>query len=324
MPTVSRIKCGPLKYQPFGGSDNYESTLKFPFRHVASPRLTHGFSSLFVTILPEWSLADTDNPWSRNNQLAPLYQITCPRTRNLQQIDNHHKSYVQSTVKEIKNDSAVYRVETSPDIALDMVVINSLNLAPSDVDFLTGEARLALTGYNAAPSVPIEFEPPFVTPPKVVVFFNLLPISSQLQASATYHISATASRIDAKGFLLTIESSAEPIVGSAQACWIAYPADREHIFSTSLNMSNLSSSLNMPDISSTQMVRYNKAIPFASDVAFWKIPSVFVALHTLHFRWNAHLSINVHVERVTMSDLMCLVESDKYLYSVGVTIIAVN
>jgi len=287
MPTVSRIES--------------QGSVKFPCQYVARPRLSHGFSSLYIS-----------SPGAFN---------------------------VKSTLKADDNKSATHHVEASHDTKL---VINSLNLAPADVDFLTGERCLQLNNNVQDPTVYIEFGQQFVTPPKVAVFFNLLcidrpPNIGSWQSGETRHmnigsrqphrvcrISAIASQVNEKGFHLTIESSAETIFGSAQACWVAYPADREHIFSTSVD-------LILTQTHTSGNLRYNKNIAFGSDVAFWKIPSVFVALHMLEFKWGTHLSVNAFVDKVTMDSLMCRVEtvetdstSDNHLRAVGVTLIAVN
>ncbi|KAH9016141.1 hypothetical protein EDB84DRAFT_1567413 [Lactarius hengduanensis] len=122
-------------------------------------------------------------------------------------------------------------------------------LAPSDLDFLTGEHMRHLRKDPPAPaSVRIDFERPFVTPPKVVVFFNHL----EFDRNHNWRVVTTASDIDVNGFTLNIETWSDTILHYAQTCWIAYPEDREHIFSTSVTNPRVDAYVD--DISTTRLV----------------------------------------------------------------------
>ena len=266
-------------------------SVEFPCQYIAPPRLPHGFSCLDV---------------------GTVQRDICAR----------------ATITDIQNGSAVYRVTTWNNTILENAIVSSLNLAPADVDFLTGEHCLTSTDHVPplqAASVRINFERRFITCPKVVVFFNLLdiayPYHGQPHPNARVRLSITASEIDPGGFSLTFEWSDATILRRCQACWIAYPADREHIISASVNIINLPRAL--PE---RPQVKYNQAIYFSNDVAFWKIPNVFVALNMLEFDWKERLRINAYVDGVTMSGLTCHVETeaDNCLRCVGATVIAVN
>ncbi|KAF8803295.1 hypothetical protein BYT27DRAFT_7214841 [Phlegmacium glaucopus] len=291
MPTVSRFDTKGVRSTEsdgHGGATYSEKTIRFPCHHVASPRLPYGLSCISIK----------------------------PRSSD---VDGDVHIYVNPTVKNIQNDSAVYRVSAEGNTTLVRAVVNSLNLAPADVDFVTGEHYFDLKEGGALSDVYITFTRKFITPPNVLVFFGLLDIHCQRQARC--RISTTSSEIDRERFRLTAQSSST-VHGRIQAYWIAYPADREHIFSISLNM------MDLPRPKATADVTHHQMIDFSSRAPFWTVPSVFVALNMLDFDCTPNLFVNAYVDKVkaTRSSLTCCVEagSGNLLHSVGITIIAVN
>ena len=106
------------------------------------------------------------------------------------------------------------------------MIITSFNLGPASIDFLTSEHSHDLVKNPSSSPLCINFEHAFVTPPKVVIFFNLLDIDQKKGC----HIRTTISKIDRNGFTLTIESWGDTILCCAHACWIAYPENCRCIF----------------------------------------------------------------------------------------------
>ena len=188
-------------------------------------------------------------------------------------------------------------------------------LAPNDLDFLTGEhMRNLLDDPTDPPSVRVDFERPFVTPPKVVVFLNYI----DLDKNRNWRLKATADDIDTSGFTLTIESWGDTILYTAQACWIAYPEEREHIFSTSVDTMDIRPwYLPQPE--------QNGEIEF-DGVEFYKTPSVFIALNSFNIDCGANFRINAFVHDVCDAGLVWHLDSwgDTILYSAGASIIAFN
>ncbi|KAI0246919.1 hypothetical protein BJV78DRAFT_1285955 [Lactifluus subvellereus] len=211
MPTVNRLDAKDVRFTESDGHGGAtcEKTVNFPYRHVAPPRLPDGLSCL--SIKPR-------NPYDREKVHIQL----------------------NSTVRNIQNKSAVYRVSAEGNTTLVRAVVNSLNLAPADVDFVTGEHCLDLTEDDRSPSVYITFTRKFITLP-----------------NARYRIGTTASDIDKESFRLTIQSST--ILGRIWAYWIAYPADREHIFSISLNMIR---AIPTAGVTHHQMIDFSSRVPF--------------------------------------------------------------
>ena len=80
-------------------------------------------------------------------------------------------------------------------------------------------------------SVRVDFERRFVTPPKAVVFLNHIDLDKRFN----WRLSVSASDTDVNGFTLHIKTWGNTGLYFPGACWIAYPEDRKHIYSTSVN-----------------------------------------------------------------------------------------
>ncbi|KAH9172562.1 hypothetical protein EDB89DRAFT_891241 [Lactarius sanguifluus] len=255
-----------------------ETTLRFPRRFVASPRLPHGIRRLHM---------------------------------------DKEKAIVQSTIPFFTKDWANCHFVAWKPSALYGGVDHVFALAPCDLDFLTGEhLRNIWEDPHAPASVRIDFERPFVTPPKVVVFFNRI----EFNQDHNWRVVTTASNIDANGFTLNIDTWSDTILYAAQTCWIAYPEDREHIFSTSVSTMDIRPW-------DQQQLKHSGEISFtSSSVEFFKKPSAFIALNHLDIDCKADLRINAYVDPITTTRLVWHIDSwdDTVLYAAGATIIAFN
>ncbi|KAH9059434.1 hypothetical protein EDB83DRAFT_932488 [Lactarius deliciosus] len=224
---------------------------------------------------------------------------------------------VSSTLQHLTKSSADCSIITWGDTTLYHAAANVFALAPCDLDFLTGEhARSFWKNPNDPASVRINFERPFVTPPKVVVFFNCI----EMFKYNNWRLKTTATDIDVGGFTLNIETWLDTLFHTvaARVGWIAYPEDREHIFSTSV------STLDIRPVDQPQHL-HNQEISFNS-VEFLKKPSVFIALNSLDVSSDANLRINAYVDGISTTHLVWHIDSwsDTVLCSAGATIIAFN
>jgi hypothetical protein len=186
-------------------------------------------------------------------------------------------------------------------------------LAPCDLDFLTGEHMRYLWRDPKSPaSVRIDFERPFLTPPKVVVFFNRL----EFDRNRNWRVVTTATDIDVNGFTLNIETWSNTVLNCAQTCWIAYPEDRKHIFSTSVSTMDVRP-WNQPQDQTSKEISFN-------SIEFLKRPSAFIALNFLDMDCKANLRINAYVDGITTTGLTWHIDtfSDSVLYGASATIIA--
>ncbi|KAI9451506.1 hypothetical protein BJY52DRAFT_99370 [Lactarius psammicola] len=222
---------------------------------------------------------------------------------------------ITSGLQHLTNSSADCYIASWADTTLYGAVADVFALAPGDLDFLTGEhMRNLWINPNDPASVRVDFERPFVTPPKVVVFLN----SIDLGMGRNWRLKTTATDVDVNGFTLNIESWSDTIFHAARTCWIAYPEDREHIFSKSINTIDVRPA-NQPRCQQSEEVLFN-------SVKFVEKPSVFIALNSLDVSCQANLRVNAHVDGVSTTRLVWHIDTwaDTVVYSAGATIIAFN
>ena len=253
------------------------ATVNFPRQFAARPRLSHGFRSL--------------------------------------DIDKRANIRAKSTIQSYTKNWADCHITTWGGTPLYSGIDQLFILAPNDLDFLTGEhIRNLLDDPTDPASVRVDFERSFVTPPKVVVFFNYI----DLDKNRNWRLKTTAEDIDVSGFTLSIETWGDTVLHGAQACWIAYPEEREHIFSTSVNTMDVRPWY-------VPQVEQNGEIEF-DGVEFWKTPSVFIALNSFDIDCEANFRINAFVHDVSETGLVWHLDSwgDTILYSAGASIIAFN
>src|SRR6266702_3753960 len=257
-----------------------QTTLNFPRLFVDRPRLAHGIRLL--------------------------------------DIGHHANIRVSSSLQHLTRSSVdchITTCNTTLGVYRDVAFAHVFALAPGDLDFLTGEhMHNPWVNPNDPASVRIDFERPFVTPPKVVVFLNCI----DLDKNHHWRVKTTASDIDVKGFTLHIGTWLDTILYAVRAGWIAYPEDREHIFSTSV------STLDIRPVNEPQL-EHSKEISFDS-VEFLKTPSVFVALNSLDIDCKTSLRIHARVDGTSTTRLVWHIDSwaDTVVYSAGATIIAFN
>ncbi len=230
-------------------------------------------------------------------------------------IGNNDNIRVDSKINHVTKGWAHCNIITWCNTILYRAIDNAIALAPGDLDILTGEHTRNLWGDHKDPaSVRVNFERPFVTPPEVVVFLNRI----DLDKNRNWRIITTATDIDTKGFTLNIDTWSDTIFYSARACWIAYPEDRQHIFSTSI------STMDIRPWNQTQL-QHSKKITF-NPVEFFKTPSVFIALNYLDIDCKANLRVKAYVDNISTTGLEWHIDSwlDSIIHAAGATIIAFN
>jgi len=272
MSTVSQFDTQSVRNWNDPQPDTF-AEVKFPRPFVLPPRLPHG-----------------------------IRQLDVDKSANIR---------VKTPIQNITRTSGVYHVTSWADTTLYSGIVDSLNLAPANLEFLNGEH--VRSAANPA-STRINFERPFLTPPKVLVFFNQI----DLDKDRNWRLETTATDIDKTGFTLNIKTWSDTILYSATAGWIAYPEDRAHIFSTSVNTKEVRP-WDKPQL------KQSKSIGFG-DVEFWKTPNVFVAWNVFDISKAANFRLKAYVDDVTQKGLTWHIDTwfDTILYSAGATIIAVN
>ncbi|KAG8896886.1 hypothetical protein FRC00_005112 [Tulasnella sp. 408] len=160
----------------------------------------------------------------------------------------------------------------------------------------------------------INFERPFVTKPKVVVFIKQFDCGS----GTSTRLKVFPSDIDEKGFTMHIETWADTILYSATAGWVAYPEDKDYIFSGTANTMDVRPWQN-------PQAETSKAITF-QGTQFCKTPSVFVALNWIDISTESNLRVKARVTNVTGQGCTWHMDSwaDTKLWSAGMSYIALS
>ncbi|CUS09746.1 unnamed protein product [Tuber aestivum] len=182
-----------------------------------------------------------------------------------------------------------------------------LELAPAYLEYQAGE-------FSTTDDHPWD-KPyhPFITPPKVSVFFKEL----DMDRKKNWRVLTKASDIDANGFTIHINSWDDSILYSAIASWIAYPEDRPYVFSGTANTQDIRPSDKI-------QLKNSKKIDLGGRT-FWKTPNVFMAINSLDFGCEANIRIRVGATDVTQTGLTWHMDSwsNSVFYSAGVSILAV-
>ncbi|KAG6903912.1 hypothetical protein DXG01_014036, partial [Tephrocybe rancida] len=212
----------------------------------------------------------------------------------------------KATVTDTSKEKADFHVISWSDTNLYAAIESVFALAPANLQYSTGEhMRNLLADPKSPASVRVNFDRPFATPPKVVVFFNYL----DLAKGKNWRLKTNATAIDETGFTLNIETWSDTVLYAAQVGWVAYPEDITHIFSTSVSTRDLRP-WDKPQ--ATQ----SKAIEFG-DVEFWKNPDVFVALNEIDIDSRFNLRVESYVDNVSQKGLTWHINSwaDTVLYA---------
>ncbi|KAG9025085.1 hypothetical protein FS837_005096 [Tulasnella sp. UAMH 9824] len=189
---------------------------------------------------------------------------------------------------------------------------------PANLDILTGQFSTEEDHPWNQPkpetSRPINFERPFVTPPKVVVFLN----SFDTGSGTSTRVKTYPSNIDAKGFPIHIDTWADTILYSAKAGWVAYPEDKDYIVSGTVNTMDVRPWQN-------PQAQTSKTITFGGT-PFLKKPTVFTALNFIDISREANLRIRCFVDKVDGTGLTWHIDSwaDTKLWAGGMSYICFN
>ena len=228
-------------------------------------------------------------------------------------IDKNANIRVKATSQHSTRTWVDCHITTWHDTTLYSAVENVFVIPPANMQYLTGEhMRNIVSNPNDPASVRVDFERPFITPPKVITFLNYIDLDKRYN----WRLKTTAVGIDVNGFTLNIETWGDTILYAAQACWIAYPEDEPHIFSMSTNTTDIRP-CSTPQLQNCREITFN-------NIEFLKDPAVFVALNSLDIGCDANLRIDAYVDGVSRTGLTWHIDTwhDTVLYSAGASIIA--
>ncbi|KAG8916070.1 hypothetical protein FRC01_003397 [Tulasnella sp. 417] len=273
-------------------------TIDFPQTYVAPPRLVTGLKSL-----------DMRGGTSTTDIGIALFKPFGVRSNTNLRV----KAYPSGT------DSKRYtaNIDTWYDTTLYSACTDTLILGPANLDVLCGQFSTEEDHLWNLPkpqtSRRINFERPFTTPPKVVVFLNQFDSSGSSTRVKTY-----TSGVDAKGFTIHIDTWADTTLYSATAGWVAYPEDKEFIYSGTANTTEIRPWQQPQTL-------HSKRVTFGSR-PFVQPPKVFVALNSIDISTDTNLRVRAYVSGVNPESMSWHIDSwaDTKLWSAGISYIAFN
>lgn len=260
-----------------------------------------------------WSSAPAQDTY-KTFHFSPTFVAPPRLAHGLRELDVDKIASIRvKSTNHLNKDSVHCHITAWAATTLYSAITDMFVILPANMQYLTGEhMRNLIDNPNDPASVRVNFERPFITPPKVVVFLNYIDLDNRYN----WRLKTTATGVSVDGFTLNIETWGDTILYAAQACWIAYPEDEPHIFSMSANTMDIRP-WNQPQLQQQKKITFN-------NVEFLKDPAVFVALNSFDVGCNANLRINAYVDRVSRSDLVWHIDAwhDTVLYSAGASFIA--
>ncbi|KAG8977415.1 hypothetical protein FRC05_001813 [Tulasnella sp. 425] len=209
-------------------------------------------------------------------------------------------------------------IDTWADSTLGSAEINYLIVKPADLDFQSGEFSTEEDHPSTNPqretSRRINFDRPFVTPPKVIAFLK----GWDMGGGTSSRLRTKVLNIDAKGFTIRIETWGNTTLFSAVAGWVAYPEDKEHIYSGTVSTSDVR-------IWQNPQEHTNNFVVF-QDTQFLSKPSIFFAINGIDIGNGENLRIRTYVDDVSTDGMRWHIDSwgDTRLWSAGISYIAFN
>lgn len=204
-------------------------------------------------------------------------------------------------------------IDTWGDSTLYSAGFNYLIEKPGDLAFQSGEFEDSpSTNPRKETSHRINFDRPFVTPPKVIVFLK----AWEMSGGEASRLRTFPSDIDAKGFTLHFETWGPTALLSGVAGWIAYPEDKEHIYSGAENTGEV-----RPwEYASKQT---HSDVVF-QDTEFPRPPIIFFALSHVDIDSSKDFRIKTYVDNVSTKGMTWHIDSwaDTRLWSATVSYIA--
>jgi hypothetical protein len=225
---------------------------------------------------------------------------------------------VRAYNNDINNREFKANIDTWADTVLYSASVDYLIAKPGDVDIQTGEFSTQDDHSWDKPQLQtsrrINFERPFVTPPKVLSYLREIDCGE----GASSRVRTYVDKIDAKGFTIHIDTWADTKLFSGIAGWIAYPEDKEHIYS------GVANTMDVRPWDQPQE-RQHKDISF-QGVSFWRRPSVFCALNSIDISTEKNLRVRCYTDNVSQGGMTWHIDSwaDTKLWSAGISYIAFN
>jgi hypothetical protein len=227
---------------------------------------------------------------------------------------------VRSSTSDGDNKKFTAHIDTWGGTTLYSSAIDTLVLKPANLDILCGEFSTQDDHPWQQPQLEtkrrIEFERPFVTPPKVLVYLKEIDAGN----GSSVRVKTYVDGIDAKGFTIHIDTWADTKLYSGVASWVAYPEDKDYIASGTANTMDVRA-WDKPQLQNSKAIKFN-----FGGTAFWKDPQVFTGLNFIDIASSNNLRIKAYGSDISASGFTWHLDSwaDTILYSAGISYIALN
>ena len=253
--------------------------------------------------------ADSVSEGGSNSEVVSVSQVATPQVAiGLMMLDisngaDNHGIRTKAYVDNISSNQFTIHIDAWSDTTLYNGAVSWLALAADDPYFQIGvfdtqDVRSWDEPGNVVQRV--NFPRTFESPPKVVVGI------SEFDIGDNWRLRVYATDIDAKGFTIHAITWGSSDLYSVRASWIAFPADKEGVWSGSFSTEDVPGC-------------YSSSGEDDFGITFSKTPSVFMALTEFDISHDYNLRVKLGTNSVTTSGLEWSIStwSDTALYMVG-------
>lgn len=221
--------------------------------------------------------------WPRSYLPVGLSALHVPKDTNVR---------IRCSAENITKDSCTMNLSAWGDSFFNAGTCRWLQISADDRDIQYGRAETAHGGSLASTKSDIYFPYAYPTTPKVVVWLSKI----DMQHSRRWCIGTSTSNITKTGFTIHIDTWGGHLLGSAQAMWVAYPADRPGIVGGSVSTSDMQQTENSHP--GDKHIRLN----FDSKAGFSAAPRVFTAINMLDIGSSDGLAVEAQCAGTSTSE----------------------
>lgn len=212
------------------------------------------------------------------------------------------------------NTKAVVNLDAWGDTVLYSAGCTWLDVWRQDRDFQFGEYSTGgMSGNPNKPSVQVQFDKPYRSAPKIVVWLKYLDVDKK----ANCRVKAHATDITTTGFKMNLETWGDTVLHMATASWIAHPSTRSNITSGNFNTSEIRP-WDKPQPENGKQITFDKN--------FECPPRVLCALNYVDMSNESNMRIKAVTKDVTEKGMKLNIDSwfDSVMYSGGASWLAIQ
>lgn len=231
-------------------------------------------------------------------------------------VDSSTNIRVKAFADNITAYTADMHINTWNDTTLYSAACTWFRVKANDQDYQAGEFSTEEDHPPGSPqaktSRDILFDRPYASPPKVVVWLKMLDMAHD----HNWRITATATKVTAKGFTINLDTWFDTVLYAAAASWIAYPSDKPGVVSGTFDTQDVRP-VTQPRLKTTGRVTF----PAGSLSG---TPTVLMALNSLDIGHNHNLRLKLGADSISQDGMNWHIDGwyDTVVHSAGVSYIA--